>query len=117
MLQAFPRTSRLTTRDEFTRVQRTGRRVGTPHMTLFALPNSHDRSRLGLVASRRVGPAVVRNRMKRRLRELFRRHTVLSSSLQTSRRFDVVIVARSGLASVAFSAVEAEFASAIGRLR
>lgn len=48
-------------------------------------------SRLGVVASRKVGGAVARNRAKRRMREAFRKHRHEFSSL-----FDVVLVARKG---------------------
>ena len=43
-------------------------------MTLTGLPNGHSVSRLGIVATRRLGKAVKRNRSKRRVRELFRHH-------------------------------------------
>ena len=59
-------------RSEFTRVQEQGRRVGTTHMTVLALPNALDCDRLGVIASRKLGGAVMRNRAKRRLRALFR---------------------------------------------
>ena len=43
-------------------------------MTLFALPGVSGQTRLGITVTRRVGCAVVRNRAKRRLRDIFRRH-------------------------------------------
>lgn len=43
-------------------------------MTLWALGNSLERSRIGLRAPRRVGTAVLRNRLRRRVREVFRRN-------------------------------------------
>ncbi len=57
---------------EFLRLQRTGVRYQTAHFVCFAatLRNS-DHSRLGVTVSRRIGKAVVRNRIKRRLRECF----------------------------------------------
>ena len=69
----FSAASRLRSRHEFTAVQERGRRVAARYVTLLGLPNALDRDRLGVVASRKVGGAVVRNRAKRRLRELFRR--------------------------------------------
>jgi ribonuclease P protein component len=55
------------------RAQRQGRRRRTRWFTLCVLPNDLGHARLGLAVSRKVGGAVVRNRVKRRLREAFRR--------------------------------------------
>lgn len=41
-------------------------------IVVYAAPNQHDQARIGLTVSRKVGPAVVRNRWKRTLREAFR---------------------------------------------
>ena len=55
-------------------MQETGRRVATKYVTLLGKANTLGHDRLGVIASRRLGNAVMRNRAKRRLRELFR-HT------------------------------------------
>lgn len=41
---------------------------------VYCLPNRHGKSRLGLTVSTKVGKAVVRNRVRRRFRELYRHH-------------------------------------------
>jgi ribonuclease P protein component len=74
---------------EFQHVFRHGKKLVTPVFILHSLPTSAPRSRLGMAVSKRVGNAVVRNRVKRLIRELFRRH---KAALQPTS--DVVFVAR-----------------------
>jgi ribonuclease P protein component len=72
--QRFPRSSRLTARRQFVEVYQRGRRVRRPWFTLFGIANDAGRSRMGLTVTRRAGSAVARNRIKRVLRDVFRRH-------------------------------------------
>jgi ribonuclease P protein component len=77
----LPRQSRMRRPEEFRRALRTGRRAGGPvlagHLLLSSDADTGVRSgepaKVGFVVSRAVGSAVVRNRVKRRLRELVRR--------------------------------------------
>lgn len=68
----FPRRLRLTRPSEFEAVLNANVRVRSGPLFIGALPNERDHPRLGLIVSRRVGNAVVRNRVKRQLREAFR---------------------------------------------
>jgi len=72
----LPQQSRMRRPEDFRRVLRTGRRAGgsviAGHL-LLADGSSGDPAKVGFVVSRAVGSAVVRNRVKRRLRELMRR--------------------------------------------
>lgn len=86
------------------------------YVTLIGVPNSLGSDRLGIVASRRVGGAVIRNRAKRRLREIFRRD-LPSRAAAASRAFDVVAIARRELVDAPFAAAEADFVAALGKLR
>ncbi len=70
--QRFPRHLRLTRRSEFLRVLERGVRAADRRLMVRVLPNGLDHPRLGLIVSRRHGPAVRRNRLKRLLREAFR---------------------------------------------
>ncbi|MBI4336868.1 MAG: ribonuclease P protein component [Chloroflexi bacterium] len=63
---------RLRRRQDFLIVQQQGRSWANSLLVLKAHPNGTAQSRIGLVVSKRIGKAVVRNRVKRRLRELLR---------------------------------------------
>ncbi len=67
------RAQRLRKAEEFQRVRARRRSWTHPLLVLFAAENGTAQSRVGIVAGRWVGNAVVRNRVKRRLRHLVRR--------------------------------------------
>lgn len=69
----FPATCRLRVSREFARAWRIGRRYHSAHFIVIVATGETDCSRLGLTVSRKVGNAVCRNRIKRWVRELFRR--------------------------------------------
>ena len=115
MPEAFAPSARLRSRAEFTAVQQRGRRVAMRHLVLLGSPNTLGHERLWIIASRRLGGAVVRNRAKRRLREVFRRRPVFSAPL--ARPLDLVAIPRRETATAPFTNVESDFLTALGRLR
>lgn len=68
----FPE-ERLRRRTDYLRCYRTGRRRNGSLATVYFVPNQLGHPRLGITASRKVGKAVVRQRLKRRIREIYRR--------------------------------------------
>jgi ribonuclease P protein component len=68
----LPAAARMRRRPEFTAAVRGGRRVGRPLLVghLLVRAGSSEPARVGFIVSRAVGPAVVRNRVRRRLRHL-----------------------------------------------
>lgn len=106
---------RLRARGEFTLVQKQGRRVATTYMTVLALPNSLDCDRLGIIASRKLGNAVIRNLAKRRLREIFRRQHPDGVASRNIRTLDFVVIPRREFITAAFAAIESDFIGALGR--
>ena len=86
----FERADRLLDSRDFQRISREGRRAASAEFVMIITPNAcGDRSRVGISASRRVGNAVVRNRIKRRVRDWFRRER---ESLPGN--VDLVVIAR-----------------------
>lgn len=66
--------------------------------------------RVGVVASRRVGGAIDRNRAKRRLRNVFRRNRPF-----TPVAADVVLIARAAISQASYSEVEKAYVWGVGR--
>jgi ribonuclease P protein component len=97
------RRSRLLRSADFERTLRSGRRAASGYLALFVSDNELGRPRVGLAVSRKLGNAVVRNRIKRRLRELVR---PLLSRAEGGR--DVVIVARARAVDAEFSRLRQE---------
>ncbi len=70
---SFSKLERLTKRLEFQKVLAEGKKQRIGKLcTVFSIPNGLDRKRLGIIASKKVGNAVARNRVKRAIRETFR---------------------------------------------
>ena len=94
------RRHRLSRSRDFDAVYRKGRSVATRYLTLYWFPHeavaAGEDPRVGLAVSRKVGGAVVRNRLKRRLRAVF---DELAPSLPRGR--DYVVIVRPGLAEAA----------------
>ena len=96
------RRQRLSRSRDFDAVYRRGRSVSTRHLVLYAFPRpdedggGDEEPRLGLAVSRKVGGAVARNRLKRRLRA-----TLAELDVPLRLGHDYVLVARPGLAEAA----------------
>ena len=73
MVRTLARRERIRRRRDFLQIQQRGTRTRGRYMTLIGRPGDGVCSRLGIVAPRRLGNAVRRNGIKRRVRELFRR--------------------------------------------
>ena len=107
----FPRSCRLTTRRQFLTVYAEGRRVASKSFTVFGLPNSAGTCRLGITVTRKVGNAVRRNSIKRRLRDVFRRN-----QMHLGPNIDLVVNAHASIDVTDSAAIEAEFLHTVRRL-
>jgi len=113
-VEADPRTPRAIERlrrpRDFEAVMRQGRRTRGPMLYLAARPNQLPYSRVGYAVSRRVGSAVVRNRVKRRLREIMRELPIRAG-------YDIVTVPQHSSVRVSFQELRAATAESLGRLK
>jgi ribonuclease P protein component len=99
---ALSRSERLRKRREFLAVQGRGRKFHTEYFVVFLLPHPDDAStRVGFTVSKKVGSAVVRNRVKRLAREAYRRYKT-----QFPAGADLVFVAKRGAAMMSYQAAE-----------
>jgi ribonuclease P protein component len=99
----FPREARLVRRGEFDAVYRAGKRRSSSHFTLFFRANQLACSRFGFSIKKALGGAVVRNRIRRRVREIVRGHRQ-----EIPAGWDIVIHPKSSVARTEFAALAAD---------
>jgi ribonuclease P protein component len=108
--ETFTRDDRIRKRREFEECYASGVRVSGRHIQVFLLTGtSGGRPRLGVSVPRRVGNAVARNRVRRRLREIFRR----TRGLVGVADLRLVINVRPSAASISFQELSEDYARAL----
>ena len=97
---------------EFKDVFTNGKSYPARYFVLYLSPNKESANRFGFTAGKKIGNAVVRNRIKRLLKEVIRKHgTILNCS------YDYVLVARSAGVSKGMKDIEDDFIKLIRRHR
>ena len=117
MSTRFSSALRLRNRADYDRVQQGGRRLAARYLVLLARQNDLDHDRLGIIASRRLGNAVVRARAKRRIREVFRRNEPDMTKERGLVPMDFVVIPRRELIAAPFAAVVAEYQTVLSKAR
>ncbi len=102
--QTFPREAKLVRKSEFDQVYRTGKRRSSSHFTVFVCASGQPLSRFGFSIKKALGGAVVRNRMRRRLREMVRCHR---QEIPTG--WDIIIHPKNSVATAPLPALTADF--------
>jgi len=108
--ECFSKDRRVRRRGEFQRVFDLSLRAKGRYLTILVAPNDAGAARLGIVASRKLGDAVRRNRAKRLIREVFRR-----SDLPGRRGMDVVVIPRRELFDASYAEFEADLLATLKR--
>ncbi len=100
----LPVSARLRARSDYLRVQKKGKMIKGRFLILLSLENGLTNSRFGLTVSGKLGNAVKRNRIRRRIREIerFHRHQIKSG-------FDIVAIARGRARSADYNEMKEEY--------
>jgi ribonuclease P protein component len=110
--ERFPKESRLRKRADYLKVQEAGFKVSTEPLLVLALRNPNGVTRLGVTISTKVGNSVVRHRIRRCLKELFRKR---KDELPLG--IDVVFIAKQQAAPGDLTALSRAFDQAVDRLQ
>ena len=95
----------------FRRIYRKGKSAVAPCMVVYCQKNRQGQSRLGVTVSTKLGGAVVRNRVKRQLREMYRAHKE-----EMLPGYDVIIVARSRAVKTAYRKMDEQYTARLREL-
>ena len=101
--QRFPKTARLRKRAEFANLSRRGVKLQSANFVVVVWAKRQQENRLGITVSGKVGNAVTRNRIKRSIREYFRRHRA-----ELPMASDILVIARKGAAGLEGDRVRVE---------
>jgi len=109
--RTLARASRLRARKLYLEVYDRGLRVPSSFFVLFGLRGRTPKSRLGITATKKFGHAVARNRIKRIVREIFRKNRGIAAL-----PIDVVVNVKMGAGGQSYDRLEADFASRLREL-
>ena len=113
-LEALPKPKRLAKRREFLRVYETGRKLFSRYAVLFLAANDLPHSRIGITATKKIGKANVRNRLKRWTREIYRRQRAPLGL--DDQRLDIVVNVKPSAAEASFQNFRDELVRALRRI-
>lgn len=106
---SFKKKERLAKRPEFEKVMAEGRKKRIGKLCIiFSLPNELGKTRLGIIASKKVGNAVARNRVKRRIRETFRQ---IKHRIEPA--LDIVVISGKDIVTLPYRMIEKELSNAL----
>lgn len=95
----------------FRRLYQKGKSAANKYLVIYCRRNGSSENRIGYTVSSKLGHAVVRNRVRRRLREIYRLH-----ESQFRPGWDLVVVARSRAVDAPYKKLEGAYLSLAGKL-
>jgi ribonuclease P protein component len=110
--ERFPKTARLRKRPEFLKLSRDGSKFQSANFVVISNVNEGTESRLGITVSGKVGNSVTRNRIKRQVREFFRRRRS-----ELPKATDFLVIARNSAAGLAHDLIVGELERAFTQRR
>ena len=111
---SLPKEKRLAKRREFLRVYETGRKIFSRYAVVFFAGNGLPHSRIGITATKKIGKANVRNRLKRWTREVYRQQREPLDL--DSRMLDVVVNVKPNAAAATFPDYSADLIKVLRRV-
>jgi ribonuclease P protein component len=111
----LPAANRLRRKRDFKLAYNKGRSFVHPMLVLYVRPTREGACRIGFSISKKLGGAVERNRIKRRLREVMRTYVAQPAKLRPA--CDVVLVGRGRLKDATFEAIEGAVADVLKRAK
>ncbi|MFQ6069653.1 MAG: ribonuclease P protein component [Candidatus Aminicenantales bacterium] len=111
MKETFPPRERIRKKKDFSLLYREGKHYKGKYFNLVYLPNNLCFSRMAVIVSKKIGKAVIRNKLKRRIRELFRRNKHLFQE-----NIDILIVVKNGIQELPWPVLHESYVKAIESL-
>ncbi len=108
---SFPKNRRILKRKDFIRLSKQGKKVLTNYFIAVVTKGAEDNNRIGITASKKVGNAPERNRIKRLIREYFRHRQ--ENHTETK---DINIIARKGIISLSNKEINKELETLFNKI-
>lgn len=106
---SFKKTERLAKRPQFEKVMAEGKRKRVDRLCIiFSIPNELGKKRLGIIASKKIGNAVARNRAKRKIREIFRH---VKHRMEPA--LDIVVISGKDMVTLPYRVIEKKLSTAL----
>ena len=98
------RINRLKKRYQFNYVYKSGEHFSGEHMVLYVVSSKTKNIKVGLAVTKKIGHAVVRNRVRRKLREIIKKQVPT-----LKQNYNIIVVARENISEASFDKLSAEF--------